>query len=63
MVLNEGHSASADDLTIACRERLAAYKVPKRWVILEDVVRLPYTTTDKIDKKRLTTLIAKGHLR
>ena len=36
VVLNEGHRASPDDLVAACRKQLAAYKVPKRWVILHD---------------------------
>ena len=62
VVLNDGHRASAEDLIGACRKQLAAYKVPKKWVILDDAARLPYTTTDKIDKKRLTTLIAEGAL-
>ncbi len=62
VVLNDGHRASAEDLIGACRTQLAAYKVPKKWVILDDAARLPYTTTDKIDKKRLTTLIAEGAL-
>lgn len=63
VVLNEGHRASADDLVRACRKQLAAYKVPKRWVVLHDATRLPYTTTDKIDKRKLTALIAAGDLR
>ena len=62
VVLNEGRRASADELISACREQLAAYKVPKKWVILEDAVQLPYTTTDKIDKKKLTAMIAEGAL-
>jgi acyl-CoA synthetase (AMP-forming)/AMP-acid ligase II len=62
VVLNEGQSASADDLVAECRRQIAAYKVPKKWVILPDANRLPYTTTDKIDKTRLTALIAAGEL-
>jgi acyl-CoA synthetase (AMP-forming)/AMP-acid ligase II len=63
VVLNEGCTASADDLVDVCRRQLAAYKVPKKWVILDSPDGLPYTTTDKIDKKRLTTLIAEDALR
>src|SRR5262249_7992573 len=62
VVLNDGHDADAGDLTAACRIRLAAYKVPKKWVILRDAEALPYTTTDKIDKRRLVTLISEGVL-
>lgn len=62
VVLNDGHTVSEDDLTAACRRQLAAYKVPKKWVILRDPESLPYTTTDKIDKARLTDLIATGRL-
>lgn len=62
VVLNEGRTASAEDLAAACREQIAAYKVPKKWVILPDPRRLPYTTTNKIDKARLTELMATGEL-
>ncbi|BBX18080.1 acyl-CoA synthetase [Mycolicibacterium duvalii] len=62
VVLNDGHQASGEELAAACRSRLAAYKVPKRWVILTDTERLPYTTTDKIDKRTLTTLMSEGTL-
>ncbi|MFV9633843.1 class I adenylate-forming enzyme family protein [Mycobacterium neumannii] len=62
VVLNEGYTASAADLVTECRKRLAAYKVPKNWVILDDPSLLPYTTTNKIDKARLTALMAAGEL-
>ena len=61
-MLNEGHTVSAADLVTECRKRLAAYKVPKNWVILADPSLLPYTTTNKIDKARLTALMATGEL-
>lgn len=62
VVLNEGATAAQDDLIAQCRKELAAYKVPKKWVILPDPAGLPYTTTNKIDKARLTTLLASGEL-
>ena len=62
VVLNEGYAASVDDLVAECRRQLAAYKVPKKWVVLSDAGRLPYTTTNKIDKVRLTELMASGEL-
>jgi acyl-CoA synthetase (AMP-forming)/AMP-acid ligase II len=63
VVLNDGSTISAEELTAACRRRLAAYKVPKKWVILSDAHQLPYTTTDKIDKKKLAILMTDGALR
>jgi acyl-coenzyme A synthetase/AMP-(fatty) acid ligase len=63
VVLNEGNSISGDELVTACRRQLAAYKIPKKWVILSDAHQLPYTTTDKIDKKKLASLLAEGTLR
>jgi acyl-CoA synthetase (AMP-forming)/AMP-acid ligase II len=62
VVLNEGAHATPDDLTSICRKQLAAYKVPKRWVILHDAEKLPYTTTNKIDKTRLAALLSAGEL-
>lgn len=62
VVLNDGHHATADDLVSACRAQLAAYKVPKTWAVLADSKQLPYTTTDKIDKRRLVTLMSEGAL-
>jgi acyl-CoA synthetase (AMP-forming)/AMP-acid ligase II len=62
VVLNEGRTATADDLVTACRSQIAAYKVPKRWAILADAESLPYTTTNKIDKVRLAALMSAGDL-
>ncbi|WP_287034436.1 class I adenylate-forming enzyme family protein [Mycobacterium sp.] len=62
VILNEGVHADRDTLTASCRKALAAYKVPKRWVILAGPEKLPYTTTDKIDKARLAQLVAAGEL-
>ncbi|MEE2851848.1 MAG: class I adenylate-forming enzyme family protein [Actinomycetota bacterium] len=62
VVLNQGRRMSQDELVAACRTELAAYKIPKRWVILPDADRLPYTTTNKIDKNRLAQLLESGEL-
>jgi acyl-CoA synthetase (AMP-forming)/AMP-acid ligase II len=62
VVLNDGRHTSQDELVAACRKELAAYKVPKRWAILPDADRLPYTTTNKIDKSRLVQLLTSGEL-
>lgn len=62
VVCNEGQQVTSRDLVGACRKELAAYKVPKQWVILPDADRLPYTTTNKIDKKLLVKLLESGSL-
>ncbi len=62
VVLNEGASAQPAGLVAECRKVLAAYKVPKNWVILPNADGLPYTTTNKIDKVRLSALLATGSL-
>lgn len=63
VVPNQGTQISATDLVAACRKQLAAYKVPKNWFILPDTEKLPYTTTNKIDKTRLIDLLTAGALR
>jgi acyl-CoA synthetase (AMP-forming)/AMP-acid ligase II len=62
VVLDDGVHLSADTLAAQCRRELAAYKVPKKWVMLPDADDLPYTTTNKIDKIALGTLLASGAL-
>jgi len=44
--LAEGASASAEQLEVHCRERLAAYKVPRRWVFVDTVRRSPSGKAD-----------------
>ncbi|WP_299577276.1 class I adenylate-forming enzyme family protein [uncultured Williamsia sp.] len=63
VVRNDGARIGEDELRTACRAQLSAYKVPKLWVVLDDVDRLPYTTTSKIDKRRLVALLGSGELR
>ncbi len=58
----DGVHLSADTLAAQCRKELAAYKVPKKWVMLPNADSLPYTTTNKIDKVTLSTLLASGAL-
>jgi O-succinylbenzoic acid--CoA ligase len=50
VVLREGAVASADDLLAFCRERLAAYKTPKR---IEFVASLPRNAAGKLMRNRL----------
>lgn len=45
-----GQSASAEDLISFCRDRLAAYKVPRSLEILQE---LPKTVTGKIQRVEL----------
>ena len=57
-----GAELSPDELTTQARAQLSAYKVPKRWVLLSDSERLPYTTTNKIDKPTLIERLEAGEL-
>ncbi|MGH7389167.1 MAG: class I adenylate-forming enzyme family protein [Candidatus Rokuibacteriota bacterium] len=50
VALREGARVSPDDLVAWCRERLAAFKYPRRVVVLD---RLPRSATGKILKSRL----------
>jgi acyl-CoA synthetase (AMP-forming)/AMP-acid ligase II len=47
-------------LAEAARQRLSAFKLPVRWVILASVDDLPKTDTGKIDKPRLRALLEAG---
>jgi acyl-CoA synthetase (AMP-forming)/AMP-acid ligase II len=53
VITNVGITLAPDTLREWCRERLASYKVPKKWSILDSPDSLPYTTTNKIDRRRL----------
>jgi len=50
-----GTAATEDDLTAHCRETLAAYKVPKRFVALDSLLRSP---SGKADYNLLRTIAA-----
>jgi acyl-CoA synthetase (AMP-forming)/AMP-acid ligase II len=49
--------ADTEVLEAHCRERLAAFKVPSSWEVVEE---LPKTSTGKIDKKPLREKLAAG---
>jgi long-chain acyl-CoA synthetase len=51
VTLRPGAETSVDDLSAWCRARLAAYKCPRRLVL---VAELPRSATGKILKSRLT---------
>jgi len=46
----EGASATVDDLRAFCRERLAHFKVPRYWKVVED---FPMTVTGKVQKFKM----------
>ena len=48
--LREGSTASAADLAAACRGRIATYKIPRYWKIVD---AFPMTITGKIQKYRM----------
>jgi fatty-acyl-CoA synthase len=50
LVLHPGGTALAADLAAFCRRRIAAYKIPRGFEILE---ALPRTGSGKIDKRSL----------
>ncbi|MBE0431082.1 MAG: AMP-binding protein [Dehalococcoidia bacterium] len=50
VVLKEGHTATAQDLSALCYQNLADFKVPKR---IELVDSIPKTASGKIDRKKL----------
>jgi len=50
-------SISADELRTWCRERIADYKVPDRFVFLEE---LPYSSTGKVNRRELIELLQKS---
>jgi fatty-acyl-CoA synthase len=58
VVLKPGAALSEDEIIAHCRERLAAFKVPKRVVFID---QLPKGGTGKILKARLREPIWKGH--
>jgi acyl-coenzyme A synthetase/AMP-(fatty) acid ligase len=62
VVLRPGESLTPDELRTRARTQLAAYKVPKRWVVLPTTDELPYTTTNKIDKRQLVDRLVDGKL-
>jgi fatty-acyl-CoA synthase len=45
-----GAACAEDELAAFCRARLAAYKVPRHWQLVD---RFPMTVTGKIQKFRL----------
>ena len=60
VVTARGATVAADELTARCRASLAAYKVPKRWEIVPTADPLPYTTTNKIDRRLLVDRLVAG---
>ncbi len=56
VVAHEGAHPAAEDLARFCRQELAAYKVPVRFHLATDD-ELPLTTTGKVQKMKLHTLL------
>ena len=57
VLLEPGASAAPDELRARLKEQISAYKVPRHLFVDEDGT-LPFTDTGKIDKRRLTELLA-----
>jgi acyl-CoA synthetase (AMP-forming)/AMP-acid ligase II len=58
VVLKRGAVLDADTARARLREQLSSYKVPRYWFFAAGE-ELPFTDSGKIDKKRLTALLAK----
>ena len=56
IIPNEGATPSAEALTRFCRQEMAAYKVPARFRFAT-LAELPLTTTGKVQKMNLHTLL------
>jgi fatty-acyl-CoA synthase len=52
VVLEEGQSASEDELKAFCQGKLARYKIPKRVVFTDALPYSPYGKVMKIELKR-----------
>ena len=58
IVREEGKSVDADSARKFLRGELSAYKVPKHYFFVDSQDDLPFTDTAKIDKKKLTAIMA-----
>jgi len=57
VVLREGHQFSADVLKVACRGSLAAYKVPRRIVVVDE---LPRSLIGKVLRRQVRDQLIAG---
>jgi fatty-acyl-CoA synthase len=56
--LREGHHLRPEELREHCRGRIAAYKIPRRWKVVD---RFPMTVTGKVQKFRMREIaVAEG---
>jgi len=52
-------SAARLDLQRACRKELASFKIPRRWIYVQD---MPHTTSGKIARAQLKAMVESGEL-
>ena len=57
ITVDPGATVTLDEVQASTRERLAAYKVPRRLMIVDE---LPVLPSGKVDKKRLRVLVSHG---
>jgi acyl-CoA synthetase (AMP-forming)/AMP-acid ligase II len=51
--------AAVEEIAVAMKERLSAFKVPSRWLVSPDAEVVPLMVTGKVDKAALRALLAK----
>jgi fatty-acyl-CoA synthase len=57
IILNSGFQTSAKELQAYCRNRIAPYKLPRRWCFTKPEA-LPLTSTGKLQRNRLSMLFS-----
>jgi acyl-CoA synthetase (AMP-forming)/AMP-acid ligase II len=51
-------SGDTDTIRAAIRQRLSAFKVPTRWLVVTDPAIAPMSATGKVDKARLQQMLS-----
>ena len=60
LVLRAGRSVAPEALDAYCRERLANFKVPRRFIVVDDMPRS--NAVNRVSKARLREMLANGEV-
>jgi acyl-CoA synthetase (AMP-forming)/AMP-acid ligase II len=60
LVLRPGRSATTEALDAFCREQLANFKVPRRFIVVDDMPRS--TAVNRVQKARLREMLVSGEV-